>query len=269
MRPIETEGLSMSTRRIEGRLFPAIKWDHGWSLSLQADRSGYQCFPKERFETLEEYSAVEAVIYGPFSAPVDPSTLELPTHVVQKFVPLDVSAPSIGCKLTWDDVLSVKGAILRASLHPNAGVPRGVIGWSLQNVYHGASLEDAEGIVERGISIHKSAGGYFGQAFYVAEDEALARSNYADFSDGDEAGAVVSFEIKEAARIIDMRNSVDAAFWTESGLAEKIGMKDFARLAVQAGVDGVYDRSFGGLAIYNSNAVECRGLIPDNRPVFK
>jgi hypothetical protein len=103
----------------------------------------------------------------------------------------------------------------------------------------------------------------------VAEDEALARSNYADFSDGDEPGAVVSFEIKEQARILDMRNAVDASFWAESGLADKIGMKDFAKLAVTAGVDGVYDRSFGGLAIYNPKAIECRGIVPDNRPAFK
>ncbi len=259
----------MSTKRIDGRLFPPLKWDHGWSLSLQADRSGYQCLPKERLESLEEYAAVEVVIYGPFAAPVDPSTLELPASIVNKFVPLDISAPSIGCKLTWEDVEAVKDAILRASLHPNAGIPRGVIGWGLQTVFHGASLEDAEDIVERGISIRKSAGGYFGQAFYVAEDEALARSNYADFSDGDDPGAVVSFEIKEQARIIDMRNAVDARFWAESGLADKIGLKDFAKLAVDAGVDGVYDRSFGGLAIYNPQSVECRGLVPDNRPAFR
>jgi hypothetical protein len=259
----------MSTRRIDGRLFPAITWDHGWSLSLQADKSGYQCEPKEHLWTLEEYASVECVIYGPFVGSVDPYAMDLPDEVANKFVPLEVSSPSIGCKLTWGDVELVKQAILNASLKPNLGVPRGVIGWSMADVFHGASVEDAEDIVANGIVIDKSAGGYFGQGFYVAEEEGLARSNYADFSDGEDGGAVVKLAIKDGARILDMRNAVDAEYWTTSGLANAISSKNFAAMAVEAGVDGVYDRSFGGLVIYNPEAVDCLDLVPDNRPGLK
>jgi hypothetical protein len=259
----------MSTKRINDRLFPETTWDHGWSLSLQADRTGYQCAPHERFETLEEYTSVEGVIYGPFGGDVDPLTLDLPEHVANKFVPLEMTSPSIGCKLTWDDVEAIKQAILRASLNPNAGVPRGVIGWAMTDVYHGTSSEAAEDIIENGIAMHKSDGGYFGQGFYVAEEEVLARSNYADFSDDEDGGVVIKLEIKDGARILDMRNAEDAEFWVTSGLAGAIGECDFAARAVRAGVDGLYDRSFGGLVIYNPDAVECLGLVLDNRPGLK
>jgi len=259
----------MSTKRIDDRLFPSVTWDHGWSLSLQADRVGYQCSPAERFETLEEYTSVEGVIYGPFAGSVDPRTLDLPEHVANKFLPLEMASPSIGCNLTWDDVEEIKQAILRASLNPNAGIPRGVIGWAMAEVYHGTSADAAVDIVENGIDMTKSGGGYFGQGFYVAEEEALARSNYADFSGDEEDGVVIKLEIKDGAQILDMRNAMDADFWVTSGLASSIGERDFAARAVRAGVDGLYDRSFGGLAIYNPEAVECLGLVPDSRPGFK
>lgn len=259
----------MPTKRINGRLFPAITWDHGWSLSLQGDKNGYHCEPKERLETLEEYTSLECVIYGPFNEDVDPSTLDLPETVVRKFVPIEMSAPSIGVMLTWGDIEIIKRAIQQAILTPNAGIPRGVIGWRMRDVFHGTSAASAEDIIENGVDMQKTNGGYFGQGFYVADDEALARSNYADFSDDDEGGVVVKFEIKDGARIIDMRNAVDAAFWSSSGLADDIGRPDFAARAVKAGVDGVYDRSVGGLAIYNAQALECQGLVPDNRPGLK
>lgn len=258
-----------TNRIINDRLFPSITWDHGWSLSLQADRAGYQCVPAERFDTLEEYTAVEGIIYGPFAGSVDPFTLGLPDNVANKFVPLEVASPSIGCKLTWDDVEAIKQAILQASLNPNAGVPRGVFGWAMTEVFHGTSVEAADDIVENGIDMDKSGGGYFGQGFYVAEEEGLARSNYADFSGDEDGGVVIKLEIKDGARILDMRNAVDADFWVTSGLANAISSRDFAARAVKAGVDGVYDRSFGGLAIYNPDAVECLGLVMDNRPGLK
>ena len=251
----------MTTRRTNddapGRLFPPITWGAGWMLSLQADAAGYGCEPRQRLEVLEDYTSVEAKITGPFSQPVDPAPLDLPDHVLEKFTSLEeAGGPSLGRHLTWDDVAEVRAAIDRACMSPNAGVPRGAIGWTGREVFHGSSVEAAQDIVENGVDMSCSGKGYFGEAFYVADERALAVSNYAEFSDGDGPGAVLAMTLREGARILDMRNSEDARVWDASGLGGRIGQRGFARLARQAGVDGVYDRSVGGLAIYNASVLE-------------
>lgn len=248
-------------------LFPPITWDHGWSLSLQGDK-GYHCMPKERLDFLEEYEALEAVIYGPFAGPVDPNTLDMPDDVKKKFTSVEISNPAVGVKLSWDDVEAVKLAILRASFTPNAGVPRGAIGWSEVSVFHGTSAEHAENIVEGGISMGKSSLGYFGEAFYVADDKELAISNYAEMSGDEDGGVVIEYTIVENAKILDLRNADDGQVWAESGLGDMIGFPGLAGKAVRAGVDGVYDRSVGGLAIYNPKALALVGpvLSSDRKP---
>lgn len=247
-----------TTRDIDDRLFPSAVWDHGWSLSLQGDKAGYQCSPAERLPHLEDYDTVEGVIYGPFAAPVDISTLEMPAATQEKFTPLgDGNGPSIGQHLTKQDIAAVKEAILKASLNPNAGIPRGRIVWSGVEVFHGTSAEVAGEIVEHGIDMAKSSGGYFGHGFYVADDEALARSNYADFADEDEeAGAVISATIAGEARILDLRNPIDSAEWSKSGLEKLFGQASLPSAAVEKGIDGVYDRSIGGLVIFSPIVLE-------------
>ncbi len=242
----------MTSRTEEGgRLFPAIEWDHGWLLSPQADRSGYRCSPQERLDRLEDYMTVEAKIDGPHGRVVDPRTMDMPAAVAEKFGELDTAGGAcIGGHLTWDDVEAVKAAILMASMNPNAGVPRGVYGWSAATVYHGSSMEGAEDILENGIDVGRGDG-YFGRAFYVAEEEELARSNYADFSGCDDGGAVVAFNVAEGARILDLRNAEDDDEWMRSGLPGLLGNRSFDAEARRRGIDGVYDRSVGGLAIYN------------------
>ncbi|WP_315922821.1 hypothetical protein [Mesorhizobium sp. SP-1A] len=117
----------MTSRTLEnGRLFPPMIWDHGWSLSIQADKAGYQCSPKKRLDTLEEYETVEVKIDGPHGTTVDPYTMQMPDDVKAKFPVLEIGdGPSIGGNLTWEDVECVKNAILYASLSPNDGAPDG------------------------------------------------------------------------------------------------------------------------------------------------
>ena len=122
-------------------------------------------------------------------------------------------------------------------------------GWSGATVYHGTGRSHA-GSIERGVDIHKSLG-YFGYAFYVADDPNLAKSNYADFADDEPV--ILMFRISPSARIADTReeSSRYAAYSRIS--REGVGLSDPGMPArmVAAGVDGVYDRSMGGLAIYN------------------
>jgi hypothetical protein len=230
-------------------------------MSVQADYAGYRCSPARRLDTLEEYDTVEVVIYGPFQMAVDPSTMDIPEDVLAKFTRPEQDGVAIGCHLTSDDVSEVELAIAKASLNPNAGIPRGVMGWAGRHVFHGASEDDAHDIEEIGVSMDKSSKGYFGEAFYVAEEEELARSNYAEFSDDEDGGAVLEFVIADEARILDLRNSTDAEKWQSSGLERRLGERGLAGEAVRKGIDGVYDRSVGGLAIYNPDVIRCLGMV--------
>jgi len=244
-----------------GRLFPSRVWDTGWRLSLQADAGGYCCRPRARLDRLEDYTAVEAQITGPFPEPVDPHTLDLPRHVLDKFSELSPeSGISMGVYLTWDDIDALHGAIDRAGSNPNAGIPRGEIGWRGRAVWHGTDAASARDILENGIDMSRSEKGYFGQGFHVADTPDLARSNYAEFSGDDAGGAVISGRIADDARILDLRNARDANIWSDSGLAGRVSEDGFARLARRAGIDGLYDRSVGGVVIYNPGALENLGL---------
>jgi hypothetical protein len=248
----------MTERDIDGRLFPAEEIGD-WLLSAQAD-VGYQCSPVAFLPRLEDYDDVEVKIDGPHGLPVDPTTLGLPEGIADKFTPLSEGAPSLGCHVTLAELDVIRRALLFAGMNPNAGVPRGRFGWPGRTVWHGAAAEDAEAIAETGIDMGASGGGYFGHAFYVADEPGLAWSNYADFSGDEEGGAVVSFDIEEGARILDLRNPVDSEEWMQSGLTAKLGNPNIAAHAVRAGIDGVYDRSVGGLAIYNRNVLRLVGL---------
>ena len=239
-----------------GRLFPPREWGSGWSLSLQADVAGYACAPKRRLDRLEGYDTVEAMISGPFPQPVDVATLGLPESLVSKFVPLtDAWSVSLGLNLTWDEVRELHAAIDRGCMNPNSGIPPGRIGWAGRDVYHGTDPASAGDILTNGVNMDASHKGYLGQGFYVAVEEGLARSNYAEFS-GEGGGSVLTMTISDRARILDLRNEADAKIWNESGLASRVWEDRFARSVRLKGVDGVYDRSVGGLAIYNLSVLE-------------
>ena len=246
-------------RTIEDRLFPVREWDTGWRLSLQADQAGYQCVPRARLVHLEDYQSVEGAIFGPLEGFVDVTTLGLPDVVLAKFETIEGPGPAIGCNLTAEDIAAIVEALNRASLNPNAGIPRGVLTWPGREVWHGTDPDSAADILGFGVRMAVCGQGYFGRAFYVADEQGLAVENYANFS-GEDAGAVLRLRISDEARILDLRNAVDAAAWT--AVATEIGRPDFDRVARRAGISGVYDRSMGGLAIYDPGVLTPLEIVP-------
>lgn len=238
-----------------GRLFPSIEWDSGWELSIQADKDGYQCSPKQRLDRLEDYETVEVKVDGPFAQSVDVTTMEVPFEVMSKFQSIENGMPALGFNLTWSDVDALKAAIVKAAQNPNVGIPPGRIGWPGRSVYHGTTAEHADDIVENGIDFRRSEGGFFGIGFYTAENRELAERNYASFVDEGETPAVLELEIAEGAKILDLRNAKDWEAWLATGLNRKLDDPDLPFKARRAGVDGLFDASFGGVVIFNEKAV--------------
>ena len=133
--------------------------------------------------------------------------------------------------------------------------------WGGKIVYHGTSKEAADDIVRNGVDMSKAMGGYFGFGFYTTPDKSLAQSNYADFGREDEESAVVELVINTDAKILDMRDEEDSALYMRvSQNGKLISFMDFPTKMVEAGADGLFDRSFDGVVIYNSNAVRVVGL---------
>lgn len=132
--------------------------------------------------------------------------------------------------------------------------------WEGRLVYHGCSQASADSIMQ-GIEVPPT-GGYFGNAFYVADDPKLSKSNYADMADEEEGGAaVVEFTIKPGAHILDLRNEEDSEEWMRvSRRGSDISLPDFHTRMVRQGIDAVYDRSVGGLAVYNPEILDLKGL---------
>lgn len=244
------------TLRLEGHLFPPEDIGEGWTMSIQGSR-GHLCEPRADLPVLEDYDLVEVAISrsGAGMPPVDAATLGLPDDLARRFSrPEPYQHNAIAGHLSWEDVARVRASLLDAIRNPNAGIPRGWVGWAGIQVWHGTSEVAAREIVNTGIDMAASSGGYFGHAFYVADEEQLAWSNYADFADEegiDVPGAVVSFTIVEGASILDLRNPIDWQAWQASGLAGRLGDPGLPAAATAMGIDGVYDRSVGGLAIFN------------------
>lgn len=249
--PADHRPITRTARTIDGRLFPNREWDTGWALSIQADNAGYGCSPRARLDHIEDYDEVEVRVLAPFVEPVDHAQLGLDPELAGKF-----DEWGNGRNLSWAEVETLSTALMLAGMNPNAGIPRGKVGWSGRHVFHGTDVEAAEDIRDHGIRMESSSKGYFGRAFYAADDEGLAREAYAEMADGDPA--ILSLLVAEGARILDLRNPLDAAEW--SPWADRVGREDFDRLMRRAGIDGVYDRSVGGLAIYNPKALSVTGL---------
>jgi hypothetical protein len=132
-----------------------------------------------------------------------------------------------------------------------------VKGWAGRIMFHGTSKKGAESIYKHGIKQNKSNKGYFGRGFYMASDYDLAKSNYADFSEDEDGGAVITVKIKDNANILDLRDAIDSEkYMLVSKNGRLIGDDNFDKVMVTAGVDGLFDRSFGGVVIYNAKAIE-------------
>lgn len=125
--------------------------------------------------------------------------------------------------------------------------------WAGQIIWHGTSYENLKNISENGIQADCFEGGYFGYGFYGANEKELAISNYAEKND--DKPSVLSFKISDEARILDMRFEDDWDFWTKNGLDKKIYNRSDRLKIIAAGCDGVYDRSVGGLCIYNEKVL--------------
>lgn len=125
--------------------------------------------------------------------------------------------------------------------------------WAGETVYHGTGAGNAASIKKK---LDILAGcGYFGYAFYVADDPKLAKSNYADFAEDEPV--ILAFKISPTARIADMRveNDLQTIFSRVSNQGRGLSDPSMPARMVKAGVDGVYDRSVGGLAIYNPDVL--------------
>ena len=125
-----------------------------------------------------------------------------------------------------------------------------------QTLYHGTSKQGAQDIINNGIDISKSEGGYFGTGFYCATEFALAKSNYADFAyeEGlENSGVVLEFKII-GGNVLDLRDEDDFETWKPYG--KLISQKNLYQTLVQRGIDGLYDNSFEGVVIYNPDILE-------------
>lgn len=127
--------------------------------------------------------------------------------------------------------------------------------------FHGTDLESARDILKNGVNMEKSCKGYFGQGFYVAEEESLARSNYAEFSDDGEA-AVLRIALCPDVEVFDLSNADHFERWRTSGLENRIGDDGFAAVAVSKGIRVLRDASFGGVVIYDPKAIANIELLP-------
>lgn len=128
-------------------------------------------------------------------------------------------------------------------------------------VYHGTYLESAKDIKENGVDLSKCDRGYFGKAFYVTEDENLAKSNYADFSGDEEGGVVLKFKMEPIQKILDLRVSEDwdtyrNLKYKERDVGDYMGRDEFPEIMKSLGVDAVYDRSNDAFAVYNIDILE-------------
>lgn len=128
----------------------------------------------------------------------------------------------------------------------------------MEFVYHGTPVDpedpdfNQEGFeaLKRGVvDLAFAFGGYFGFGFYVTENPRLARSNYAGRS-----GYVFKYRLNPA-RVLDLRLSEHFDIWKRSGLDRMTGDRRMPAMAVRKGIDGVYDRSVGGICIYNPKAL--------------
>lgn len=118
-------------------------------------------------------------------------------------------------------------------------------------VFHGTDINSANDVKENGLDLSKCDKGYFGKAFYVTTDEALAKSNYSDFSGDEEGGVVLKFEMNPINKVLDLRNSDDWEFYKKNNIEKFLGRDELPRIMMKLGVDALYDRSNDAFAVYN------------------
>lgn len=126
--------------------------------------------------------------------------------------------------------------------------------WAGRVLFHGTSMDGARSIVTGGIDNAKSSKGYFGRGFYLASDAELAENNYADFAEDDAEGVTLPVRVSDGARILDLRSPEDWEVYQP--FAEEVSRNNFDQIMRDNGIDGIFDRSFGGVVIYNPDVLE-------------
>lgn len=108
--------MTPKTRR-ETHLFPAE--EHGeYRISLQGS-SGHHSVPRKDLEHLEDYEAVEVVVYGPAAedggmlTPQDLERIGLPKQLCDKFDPI-----GIGPCLSWAEVAAIRDRLDELAAEP-------------------------------------------------------------------------------------------------------------------------------------------------------
>uniref|UniRef100_A0A6M3XDY4 Putative poly(ADP-ribose) polymerase n=1 Tax=viral metagenome TaxID=1070528 RepID=A0A6M3XDY4_9ZZZZ len=146
-----------------------------------------------------------------------------------------------------------------------------VKGWAGRTLFHGTESTSAEAITSKGIDNAKSTKGYFGRGFYMASDYNVAKDNYADFAeDEDAASAVIAVKVSLKARILDLRDEKDSEIYMKvSQNGRLIGNDNFDKLMVRNKIDGLFDRSFGGVVIYNPKVLEPIKTGEKGGPLYK
>jgi len=143
-----------------------------------------------------------------------------------------------------------------------------VKGWAGRVMFHGTEKSSAESIHKK-IDLNKTTAGYFGKGLYLASDYGLAKSNYADMSGDESGGSVIAIKIKDTAKILDLRDEVDSMRWDVLSKKGNLLSSDSLPIIMKkAGVDGLFDRSFGGVVIYNPAAVTTIKTGIENGPLF-
>jgi hypothetical protein len=125
-------------------------------------------------------------------------------------------------------------------------------------LYHGTDIESAMDIQKNGVDISKGYGGYFGWGFYTTPDFDLAKSNYADFSDDEEGGVILEFELLPTANILDLNDSDDFELWKK--YSKRINDENLYKELTEIGIDGLWDNSFDGVVIYNPKVLVFKNI---------
>lgn len=124
-------------------------------------------------------------------------------------------------------------------------------------MYHGTNSESFGSII-RGINLEMS-GGCLGSAFYLASDWELA----ATYAKGQVSGdpVVMAFHVSPSAKILDQRIPEQADRFSQIANESGLWQGGPSSGMVDSGVDGFYDTTAHGVALYNASAVQYRGRI--------
>lgn len=125
---------------------------------------------------------------------------------------------------------------------------------SFETLYHGTDYQSGIDIINNGINVDKLEKGYFGKGFYTTHKFSLAKSNYGDFADPDLGGGIIlEFKLDNNANIIDMRDDSDSQLFNK--FSNYMHSDNFINIMQRNGIDGLFDRSFDGVVIYNPDVL--------------